>query len=97
MTPFRPPSVPFHLGLQMMPPGVTTFMVVVNTSGVGMQQSNKGLRDKLIHIMSTAYPDRISNIYVGPINFLIRTIMSVVLPPVLPAPPSARRSNWTHR
>jgi len=72
-------------GIKMMPPGVTTFVVVVNTSGVGAHHSNKGLREKLVEIIAAAYPDRVSNIYVGPVNFLVRTIMSVILPPILPA------------
>lgn len=62
----------------MMPPNIDTFLVVADSNGLGFQQMNVPFLRDLGKIMTIGYPDRLEKLYVGPVNFLVRAVYSIM-------------------
>eukprot|EP00041_Stephanoeca_diplocostata_P037065 m.1384241 g.1384241 ORF g.1384241 m.1384241 type:complete len:398 (+) comp24973_c0_seq146:833-2026(+) len=71
-------------GIRLMPPGVTSFTVVANCVGLGYSHVNTSLATKLLAILTTGYPDRLGDLYAGPVNIALRSIYSMLCP-LMPA------------
>ena len=60
-------------GLKRMGPSVSTFVLVVDARGLCSKHMDL-VRDKqLLHMATTAYPDRLGALVVGPVNSFIRS------------------------
>uniref|UniRef100_A0A7S0VL64 CRAL-TRIO domain-containing protein n=1 Tax=Hemiselmis tepida TaxID=464990 RepID=A0A7S0VL64_9CRYP len=65
-------------GIAMIPKGQTTFVLVADASGMGKKHTDLKLMRQLAGIATTAYPDRLGMLLVGPVNMLVRGIWAVV-------------------
>eukprot|EP00038_Savillea_parva_P007124 m.167932 g.167932 ORF g.167932 m.167932 type:complete len:683 (-) comp12897_c0_seq1:200-2248(-) len=67
-------------GISIMPPGVTTFVVIANAKGLGFAHINASFAKLMLKIITTGYPDRLEAMYAGPVNMALRSIFSLLAP-----------------
>ena len=58
-------------GIRRLPAGVSTFVLVVDASGLGSKHVDLSRDKQLLHIGTQAYPDRMGLLIVGPTNSFI--------------------------
>ena len=67
-------------GIRSMPPGVTTFVMLVDSQGMGFKQIHMGFMQALLRVITIAYHDRLAALYAGPVNIVIRSMYKMFTP-----------------
>jgi hypothetical protein len=65
-------------GIKAMPPGVTEFTIVIDTSGVGPLHFNPVFIKPIVQIAVEGYADRIHEVIVGPTNSLVNRLWTFI-------------------
>ncbi|TDH65342.1 hypothetical protein CCR75_003594 [Bremia lactucae] len=68
---------------RFMPPGVTTFTIVTDSSGLGLAQVDYQLMQQLLEVCVNNFPDRIGLVHAGPLTRMLK-LMTSWLWPLLP-------------
>lgn len=63
-----------------MPPGVTTFTIVTDSSGLGLAQVDFRLMRKLLDVCVNNFPDRIGRVHAGPLTRILKYTASWLWP-----------------
>jgi len=63
---YRPIGTYIPVVIRLMPPGVTTFTIIADASGMGLGQMNIGMMKALLQVITTGYPDRMGRLFAGP-------------------------------
>jgi hypothetical protein len=63
-----------------MPPGVTTYTIVTDSAGLGMQQVDLRLMRGLLDVCVANFPDRIGLVHAGPLTRFLKYITSWLWP-----------------
>ncbi|OWZ24614.1 Transmembrane protein [Phytophthora megakarya] len=65
---------------RFMPPGVTTYTIVTDSSGLGMAQVDLRLMRSLLDVCVANFPDRIGLVHAGPLTRFLKYIISWLWP-----------------
>jgi len=65
---------------RFMPPGVTTYTIVTDSAGLGMQQVDLRLMRGLLDVCVANFPDRIGLVHAGPLTRFLKYITSWLWP-----------------
>ncbi|GMF38345.1 unnamed protein product [Phytophthora fragariaefolia] len=65
---------------RFMPPGVTTYTIVTDSSGLGMKQVDLRLMRGLLDVCVANFPDRIGLVHAGPLTRFLKFITSWLWP-----------------
>jgi hypothetical protein len=67
-------------GIQHMAPGITGYVLVIDTEGVGYAHFDRQMIQNTIQLGSVAYSDRVERVVIGPMNFLATTAYAFAKP-----------------
>jgi len=70
-------------GLRMMTQNVCHFLLIADSSDMSLRNTNIKLFRELLGVITKGYPDRLGNLYVGPMNAVIKWIFKM-LEPLMP-------------